>query len=116
MGDVFYFRRTGAGLKLHQGTSRLGMRKDSLEGAVRHCTAAQGGGGIAVPGGVQSCGDVALREVGSGHGGVGRGWIWGSEGAFPTAVNSQRSFLRHGQNLRSYEVHTLVVRKQAVFF
>ena len=44
MGDVFYFRTTGAGLKLHQGTSRLGMRKDSLEGAVRHCTAMQGGG------------------------------------------------------------------------
>ena len=30
-----------------------------------------GSGGVTVPGGVQSCGDVALREVGSGHGGVG---------------------------------------------
>ena len=27
--------------------------------------------GVTIPGGVQSCGDVALREVGSGHGGVG---------------------------------------------
>ena len=36
-------------------------------------TAAQGGGGVTIPGGVQ-CGDVALRDiVGSGHGGGGVG-------------------------------------------
>ncbi len=37
-------------------------------------TAAQGGGGVTIPGGVQGTGDVALRDVGSGHGGVGWGW------------------------------------------
>ena len=34
-----------------------------------------GSGGVTVYGGVQ-CGDVALRDVGSGHGGVGWGWTW----------------------------------------
>jgi len=33
--------------------------------------AAQGGGGVPVPGGVQNRVDVALRDVGSGHGGSG---------------------------------------------
>jgi len=33
-------------------------------------------GGITVPGGVQNRGDVALRDVVSGHGGVGWGWTW----------------------------------------
>jgi len=33
-------------------------------------TAAQGGGGVTIPGGVQ-CGDTALRDVVSGHGGCG---------------------------------------------
>ena len=28
-------------------------------------TAAQGGGGVTIPGGVQDCGDVALRAVGT---------------------------------------------------
>ena len=32
----------------------------------------------------QNHGDVALRDVGSGHGGVGWGWTWGSERSFPT--------------------------------
>ena len=27
-------------------------------------------------------GDVALRDAGSGHGGVGWGWTWGSERSF----------------------------------
>jgi len=31
--------------------------------------------GITVPGGVQRRGDVALRDVGSGHGGVGCWWV-----------------------------------------
>uniref|UniRef100_A0A669PNH3 Thioredoxin domain-containing protein n=1 Tax=Phasianus colchicus TaxID=9054 RepID=A0A669PNH3_PHACC len=48
-------RMRGDGLTLCQGEVRL---------AVRHCTAAQGGGGITIPGGAQSCGDVALRAVG----------------------------------------------------
>jgi len=39
--------------------------------------AAQGGGGVTIPGGVQ-CGDVALRDVVSGHSGMGWGWTWGS--------------------------------------
>ena len=32
----------------------------------------------------QNCGDVALRSVVGGHGGVGR--VWGSGRAFPTSV------------------------------
>ena len=31
----------------------------------------------------QNCGDVALRDVGSGHGGVGWSWAWGSWRSFP---------------------------------
>ena len=31
----------------------------------------------------QNRGDVALRDVGSGHGGVGWGWTWGSQRSFP---------------------------------
>ena len=38
--------------------------------------------GITVPGGVQSRGDAALRDVGSGRGAVGWGWTWGSQGSF----------------------------------
>ena len=50
----------------------MGIRKKIFsERAVRHRTAAQGGGAVTVPGGVQSCGDVALRDMGSGHGGDG---------------------------------------------
>jgi len=47
------------------------MMKIFPETVVRHCTAAQGCGGVTIPGGVQSWGDVALRDVGSGHSGVG---------------------------------------------
>ena len=46
-------------------------------------TAVQGGG-VTVHGGVQNRGDVALRDVGSGYGGVGWGWSWGSERSSPT--------------------------------
>ena len=34
----------------------------------------------------QNPGDVALRDVGSGHSGVGWGWTWGSERSFPTFI------------------------------
>jgi len=48
---------------------RLHIRRHFFsERTVRHCTAAQGGGAVSIPGGVQSRGDVALRDVGSGHG------------------------------------------------
>jgi len=30
-----------------------------------------GSSGVTIPGGVENCGDVALRDVGSGHGGDG---------------------------------------------
>ena len=33
--------------------------------------AAQGGGGVTIPGSVQNCVDVALRDMNSGHGGGG---------------------------------------------
>ena len=45
---------------------------------------AQGGGGVPIPGGDKNCRDVALRDAGSEHGGVGWGWTWGSLGSFPT--------------------------------
>ena len=32
----------------------------------------------------QSCGDVALKDVVSGIGGVGWGWLWRSERSFPS--------------------------------
>lgn len=61
-----------AGRKQLKRHIRMGIRKKIFsERAVRHRTAAQGGGAVTVPGGVQSCGDVALRDMGSGHGGVG---------------------------------------------
>ena len=47
-------------------------------------TDAQGGGGVTVHGGVKECGDVALRDVGSGHGGVGWGWTGRSQRSFPS--------------------------------
>ena len=31
-------------------------------------------------------GDVALRDVGSGHGGMGWGWTWGCENYVPISV------------------------------
>jgi len=34
----------------------------------------------------QSCKDVALRDVGSGHGGMGWGWTWGCENYVPISV------------------------------
>ena len=43
--------------------------------------------GVPIPGGVQSHGDVALRNVVSGHSGVGWDWTWGSEGSFPTSTS-----------------------------
>ena len=46
-------------------------------------TAAQGGGGVTVHGGVPEPGDVALRDTGL-HGGLGWGWTWGCGRSFPT--------------------------------
>ena len=61
------------GLKLQQGRGRVGIREGSCsEGAVLCWHSCTGSGGVTVHGGVQ-CGDVALRAVGSGHGGV--GWV-----------------------------------------
>ena len=34
----------------------------------------------------QNHGDVALRDVVSGHGGVHWGWTWGSQSIFPTVI------------------------------
>ena len=47
-------------------------------------TAAQGVGGSLSLEVFQSSGDVALRDVDCGHGGVDWGWTWGSESSFPT--------------------------------
>ena len=69
----------GDGLKLCHGRVRLGVRKQFF---FRKSSAAV----AQLPRGVvvslslevfQSHGDVALRDVGSGCGGVGWGWTWG---------------------------------------
>ena len=39
---------------------------------------------VPIPGGVPELRVVALRAVGSGHGGVGWGWTWGSYCSFPS--------------------------------
>ena len=50
-------------------------------------TVAQEDGWVTIPGVFQSHGDVALRDVGSGHGGV--GWAWGSQRSFPAFMIPQ---------------------------
>jgi len=52
----------------------LGLTKSKQAGAL--IPLAQGGDAVTVPGDVQECGDVALGEMVSGHGGMGWGWIW----------------------------------------
>ena len=56
----------GNGLILHQGRFRLDIKKNVfLQEVMRHslAEAAQGGGGVTIPGGVQERVDVALRDV-----------------------------------------------------
>ena len=43
-------------------------------------------------------GDVALREVGSGHGGVGWGWAWGFQMSSPTLNDSVKKSLSAAPN------------------
>jgi len=66
------------------------LSKDHLQPlwmrAVLHCTAAQGVGGSPSLGVFQSCGDLALRDVGSGHGEMGWCWTWGLWRSFPTVM------------------------------
>lgn len=81
-------RVRGNGLTVQQQRVRLDLRDSS------HCkeqsgadTAAQGG--ISVPGDAQElwgCGDVRMWAVGIGHGGVGCGWAWGSQGFCPSVL------------------------------
>jgi len=59
----------GNSLKLHQGRVRLGIMKILLrKSGDAVAQAVQGGRAVPVPGGVQESGDVALRDVVSGHG------------------------------------------------
>jgi len=62
----------------------LGLTKSKQAGAL--IPLAQGGDAVTVPGDVQECGDVALGEMVSGHGGMGWGWIWWSERSFSTLM------------------------------
>ena len=64
------------GIQLSVGSVALGLHPYGAELGVRAgpCLmewAAQGGGGVTIPGSVQKRGDVALRDMVSGHGGVG---------------------------------------------
>ena len=57
----------------------MDVRKNLFsERVVRYCTAAPGVVGAPSLEVLRGPGDVALRDVGSGHGGVGWGWTWGS--------------------------------------
>ena len=62
--------------KLHQG--RVKLKNVFSKRAVMHRNSCPGSGDISAPGGVPECGDVALGDTVSGHGGVGWGWTWGS--------------------------------------
>ena len=59
----------GKGLKLcHRRFKEQFLLSKSSEAVAQ---AAQGSGGVTIPGGVQECRNVALRDVVSGHGGDG---------------------------------------------
>ena len=83
----------GDGLILHQGRARLGVREHSCSSDDALAQLPREGGSPSL-GVSQSCGDVALRDVGSGHGGV--GWGWGSWRAFPALMVLNNSRRREG--------------------
>lgn len=56
--------------------------------------------------GVRECGDVALRDTGSGHNGMGWGWTWGSERSFPTIMPLYTQVVGFGVALLSRELQT----------
>ena len=65
-------RMRGDGLKSRQGRFRLDVRNHFFfKRVVLQLHSCPGSGGVTVPGGVPELWDVALRDVGSGHGGVG---------------------------------------------
>ena len=71
-------RMRGDGLKLHQDWARLGMRKSFFSERVamhwhRLPREVLESPSMEV---FKNCGDVALRDVVSGHGGMGWSWIW----------------------------------------
>lgn len=70
-------RMRGDGLTLHQGRVRVGIKKN-VSGTVVRCQHSCTGSGVSpLLGGVQNCGDVALRDLGM-------GWGWGSRRPLPT--------------------------------
>ena len=71
-------RTRGDGLTLCQGRFRLAVRSNSFsQRAVRRWHSCPGSGGVTVLEVSQSCGDVALWDVGSGHSGgmLGLDWV-----------------------------------------
>jgi len=72
-------RRTrGDGLKLCQGRFRSGIWKNFSEGAVMQWHSCPGRWSPSLET-FKDLGDVALRDVVSGHGGMGWAWAWGSK-------------------------------------
>ena len=70
---------------LHQWRLKLSIRNNFFSlSVVRLWHSCPESGGV--PGDVQNCGDVALRDAISGHGGMGWDWTWGSERSFPTIM------------------------------
>ena len=70
-------------------TVQVGHQEKFLLGKSSACTARlhrEGAVGSPSLGVFHNHGDVALRDVGSGHSGVYWGWTWGLERSFPTLM------------------------------
>lgn len=84
IGQEIINRTWGKSFKLHQGMFRLDIRKSFFpERAIMPWDSLPGSGGVTVPGVLQNCGGVALRDTVTGRDGMDWGWTWES---FPTST------------------------------
>ena len=68
----------GNGLKLHQGRAGLGIRKEFNRRVVKHWHRLKEVGESPSLEVFKERGDVALKDMVSGHGGLGWAWTWGA--------------------------------------